>query len=369
MKREWFKAQVTERPDTADLFIFGDIGRSWWDDDDTVTAADFVKVLAALPATVATLRVRINSNGGDVFEGVSICNALRDQRTSHGRSVEVIIEGLAASVASVVAMAGSKITMADNAMMMIHAPWSLTVGNAADHRAVADNLDRIQNAAIVTAYRWHTKLSDEELLAAIAAETWYGADEAIAAGFATDKIEGLQVAAALDPRTTAKLKVPAQYRDRVAALVRQPAAPAPTPATDPALTAADTRAIVAACEAGAALDLVPQLLADNASLDQARARISSLQASRRAATERENAIRSICKHSPYLKACANPLVASGVSLDVVKALALEVHGAVDSAIQIDGTLSPDSGNPRGRVDTVATIYDRFNKQLQPSASA
>src|SRR5262249_31261956 len=151
--RQWFNiATSDETPTVADIHIIDYIGG--WDDDWLarnwgyemgVTAKQFVEDLAAIPAGVATLKVHINSPGGDVQAGINIANALREQQVSKGRTVETFVDGIAASIASAIAMAGSKVHMADNALLMVHNPWSLAIGNAGEMRKVADILDTMRN--------------------------------------------------------------------------------------------------------------------------------------------------------------------------------------------------------------------------------
>src|SRR5690606_37482449 len=130
--RKWYRienqAEGQAAPVQADIYIFDDIGKSWWNDD-AVGAKEFVDELRALPASVKKARVHVNSLGGNIFEGVAIANALRDWQVD-GREVETVVDGIAASIASVVIMAGKSVVMGDNAMLMVHAPWSWQVGNA-----------------------------------------------------------------------------------------------------------------------------------------------------------------------------------------------------------------------------------------------
>lgn len=170
----------------AVLSIYDEI--SWWTGNDART---FRETLKAVDADV--IELRLNSPGGGVFEGVAIYNML----LAHPAQVEVHIDGLAASIASVIAMAGDEIHIAENAMMMIHNPWVSTRGGAEQLRKTADILDKVKDA-ILNTYENVSTLSRDEISAAMAAETYYGADDAIAAGFATHKTEALKVAALWD---------------------------------------------------------------------------------------------------------------------------------------------------------------------------
>src|SRR5687767_1079301 len=134
--RTWYRVENAADPSIADIYIVDIIGGwidEWFGDSQGIlTAKQFLNDLAKLPEAVKTLRIHVNSPGGDVFGAVQIANALRDQQTSKNRSVDTINEGLAASAASIILMAGKTVTMADNALTMIHNPWSIGIGEAKD---------------------------------------------------------------------------------------------------------------------------------------------------------------------------------------------------------------------------------------------
>nr|WP_278101900.1 head maturation protease, ClpP-related [Microbacterium proteolyticum] len=169
--RRW---NVTETGDSsAQLHIYGVIGGFWGD----VAAADVVPALRALD--VDELHVYINSPGGDVYEGIAIRNALRNHRAH----VTVTVDGLAASAASYIAVAGDEVVMASNAEVMIHDAWTIALGNAEEMRVVADDLDRISDN-IAGMYADKAGGTAAEWRAVMKAETWYSAEEAVAAGLA-----------------------------------------------------------------------------------------------------------------------------------------------------------------------------------------
>ena len=159
----------------GELYIYGDIVSEEWFESD-VSASGFVAALGSLDAD--SLDVFINSGGGSVFDGVAIYTAL----SRHKAHVSVTVDGLAASIASVIAMAGDKVTMAENATMMIHDPWTVAVGNSSDMRKQADVLDIVKDS-MIGAYK-RSSLSEQEIRDAMTAETWYTAESAVAAGFA-----------------------------------------------------------------------------------------------------------------------------------------------------------------------------------------
>jgi ATP-dependent protease ClpP protease subunit len=163
---------------SAEILIYDVIGATW---DGGILSKDFVEQLAGL-GDVDNITVRINSPGGNVFEGVAIYNALK----SHPATINVQVDSLAASIASVIAMAGDTISISDSAMFMIHNPATYAYGDENDFRAVADLLNKIRGAQLMGAYA-RTGKTPEELADYMDAETWFTAQEAVTAGFA-DKI-------------------------------------------------------------------------------------------------------------------------------------------------------------------------------------
>ncbi len=264
MQAKWYRmdAPADQAATVLDIHIIDFIG-DWVDDwfnrnfgyELALTAKAFIDELAKIPANITTLRVHINSPGGDVFSAINIANALRDQQVSKGRTVETIVDGLAASAASLILMAGSVIRVADNALVMIHDPWMGAAGNSRELRASADLLDKFRAANIIPTYLWHSNLSADEIVALMEAETWMDADEAIAKGFATEKVEGLRAAASISPKAVAGLKVPAKFTARVAAFTKREDAP------PVALSAVE---VLRACREADCADLAEELVAANA---------------------------------------------------------------------------------------------------------
>lgn len=340
--RTWYRFQNSaDDPSIAEIHVIDIIGdwideilNEYWGMKATLTAKAFVDQLAQLPDAVKTIKVRINSPGGDVFAALNIANALRDQQLSKGRTVETIVDGLAASAASIIAMAGKTVTMADNALMMVHQPWSIEAGNATNFRAAAATLDTVSKTIVAT-YQWHSTLDAEALMALLVGKdgvdgTWMSADEAIANGFATDKQEGLQAAASIDPKAAAKLKVPEQFKARVDALLKREA-PAPQPA-------AATEVLAAVAAAGLDTAFASQLVAAQLPLDQVTARIETAKAEKTAADTRARNIRTLCEraHCPEL---VDSYVASNMTAEAVRAQLAIVTAKIDN-IEIDGALSP-----------------------------
>jgi ATP-dependent Clp endopeptidase proteolytic subunit ClpP len=229
------KDEPTTDGDTTVIDIYDEIG--WFG----TSAQDFVRDLRQVKTP--NIEVHLNSPGGDVFDALAIHSALRQ----HKAKVHVIVDSLAASSASFIAMAGDKVTAMANAMLMIHDPWGLVIGNAADMRELADLLDKHgDNIAAIYANRaggevatWRERMLDE---------TWYLADEAYEVGLVdeVDDSDGRPVENSWDlsvfarpaphvnepapgeptPPPTAAIPVPV-------AASTAPAEPEPTPGPDP----------------------------------------------------------------------------------------------------------------------------------------
>ena len=164
--------------DTAELLLYGIIGDYW----DEMDAKDIVEDLRALE--VKNIIVRIYSDGGSVFAGLAIYNALKN----HAANITVIIDSLAASIASVIAMAG-RVEMPENAFMMIHNPSGGAWGEASVMKKMAEILDKIKSS-LVGVYKEKTGLVEEKIAALMDDETWLTAKEAVTLGFA-DQVTGL----------------------------------------------------------------------------------------------------------------------------------------------------------------------------------
>ena len=353
--RQWYRVEnVASDPSVVDIHIVDIIG-GWIDEwlGDTqgvITAKQFLNDIAKLPDAVKTIRLHINSPGGDVQGAVNMANALRDQQTSRGRTVESIVDGIAASAASIVMMAGSKVTMADNALVMIHDPMMVSIGDAADMRKSADILDTIKGQIIAT-YQWHSSKSVDELAAMMTAESWMDADEAIEAGLATDKVEGLKAAAVIDPKSLAKLNVPDKFKARVDALLK------PAPA-EPVLASAN-EILAAVAAAGLDTAFAQELVAAALPMEQVTARVDTAKAERTARATRASDIRALCA-TAKVPQLADSYIDGGMSVEAVRTQLTTVTALVDR-VEIDSHPPTDpKNNSKPAIDVVA-VYAARNR--------
>ena len=179
--------KIQDKADEATVYIYDEI--SWYG----IQAETFIKDFNNL--TEKTIHLRFNSPGGSVFDGTAMFNTIKNHKS---RTI-AHIDGLAASISSIVALAADEVRMSENAFMMIHDPWSMVVGSADDMRDEADLLDKV-GGTIATTYINKTGKTDEEIKTLMAAETWMTADEALEMGFidAIDKEERKEKATLFD---------------------------------------------------------------------------------------------------------------------------------------------------------------------------
>lgn len=198
----------------AEIYIYDVIGDYW---GEGVTAKQFVKELNALK--VDTIHLHINSPGGNVFDGSTIYNALRQ----HKAKIIVHIDGLAASASSLIAMAGNEIQISGNAFIMIHHPWTFAMGNANELRHTADDLDLLTEMFAKTyAARAKGKTDYDAMLAYMDEETWFNAETALEVGLADTITESLEMAAKFDLERFKYKNIPAKAKE-VSALPKEAA--------------------------------------------------------------------------------------------------------------------------------------------------
>lgn len=171
----------------AELVLYDQIGKNLWGEG--IDAKDVVQALKEY-GQIDNLDVRINSPGGDVFNGVTIYNRLKQLDAN----ITVYVDGLAASIASVIMMAGDEIVLSEGSLVMIHSPMTLTYGNQSDHEASIEILDTIEEE-MIGIYAKKTKMSRSELRQMVKKETWMNSEEAMEMGFGTTVDSEMQMAA------------------------------------------------------------------------------------------------------------------------------------------------------------------------------
>lgn len=230
-EKSWFRMQAKE-DQTADIYIYDEIG-GWG-----ISARRFTEDLLSL-GNLSHINLHIHSPGGEVFDGIAIYNQLKN----HSATITVYIDGLAASMASVIAMVGDTVIMPKNAMMMIHKPWGVSWGDANDMREYADLLDKLENV-LIPAYVAKTGKTTEEMTAMLEQETWLDGDECVEHGFADKVIEPVKAMASLTSKRIEEFSsMPSAIKNQITpknttSSTQQPN-PAPPPAPQPNVSYAD----------------------------------------------------------------------------------------------------------------------------------
>jgi ATP-dependent Clp endopeptidase proteolytic subunit ClpP len=194
--RRWFDISASAESDDAQVMIYDYIG---WGG---VEAKDFVARLHEIKASRIT--VSINTPGGDVFEGLSIYNALR----SHGAHITTRVDGIAASIGSIIALAGDKVLMHEASFLMIHNAWGFVIGSAKDMREMAETLDKVSES-LRDIYVKRTGKTASEVQKLMDDETWFTAQEAVDAKMADEILTGGGVQARVEFDLSSYSRVPA----------------------------------------------------------------------------------------------------------------------------------------------------------------
>ncbi len=208
---------------TVDIYIYDEIG-GWG-----ISARRFTEDLISL-GNLSHINLHIHSPGGEVFDGIAIYNQLKN----HSATITVFIDGLAASMASVIAMVGDTVIMPKNAMMMIHKPWGVSWGDANDMREYADLLDKLENV-LIPAYVAKTGKTTEEITAMLEQETWLDGDECVEHGFADKVIEPVKAMASLTSKRIEEFSsMPSAIKNQIKPKnTTSPTQPHPTPVPAP----------------------------------------------------------------------------------------------------------------------------------------
>ena len=330
--KSWYSIQAKADQKTADISIYDEIG--YWG----VTAKQFIGDLKALDAT--TIKLAINSPGGAVFDALAIYNALRQ----HPAAVEVTIMGVAASAASVIAMAGDTIVMPENAFMMIHNPLNLAYGNADDLREMADVLDKI-GASLIGIYAKRTGMPEDEIKTLLDAETWLNAEEAVLKGFADELQAELKVAAAFDMD---------RLPENVRAAIMPPAAdPDPAPADDAAAAAAAQAAAAQAAERTLASSIIA-LSAQAGLAAHADAFILDpsikTEADAAAAIAEAREVVAVCAAAKLPEVAAG-LIKARLPLASVRQRLMEARAALDAALPTNHHIPQPTNSPQSVLST------------------
>lgn len=201
------------RGSRGEIWLYDQIGASFWGDG--ITAKTFQKDLAAL-GKVTNIDLRINSPGGDVFEGFAIFNQL----AQHPANIDVYVDGVAASIASVIAMAGNSIRMAKNSMMMIHNPQGVAIGDEREMDRVKSLLQQVKSN-LTTTYVDRTGNKAADVQEWMDEETWFSAETAVENGFADSVIAEQAVSACFD--LSPFRNAPQSLKDRMRNAIYTPA--------------------------------------------------------------------------------------------------------------------------------------------------
>ena len=185
--KKWYHLEAsTKNPQTIELSIHDEIGAYG------VTARDFIADFQTLASSAQEIHLSVHSPGGDVFDAFAIYHVL----LRHKEKIFARVEGLAASAASLIVMAAGHLSIPENAYLMIHNPWSFSIGDAHAMRDVADLLDKV-TASLANIYAHRSGQSEEEIKKLLDQETWMTGSEALAMGFADSVSDAISVQAKL----------------------------------------------------------------------------------------------------------------------------------------------------------------------------
>jgi ATP-dependent Clp protease protease subunit len=218
-KKTTFMNIKNKTSSSADLYIYGDIinNTGWkWDDSDVMP--DDIKNILSEIEDKNDLNIYINSAGGSVFAGLAIYNMLKRSKANK----TVYVDGVAASIASVIALAGDRVIIPTNAFLMIHKPWSWMAGNATDFRKMADDLDNIESG-IMNVYKDNLKegVDIEDIKKLVDAETWLSGEEA-EKYFNIEVIESKDIAACASDYFDKYNKTPDKLKTKAKSVEKEP---------------------------------------------------------------------------------------------------------------------------------------------------
>ncbi|MGF6220940.1 head maturation protease, ClpP-related [Pseudomonas sp. YL-218 TE3947] len=322
--QHWYSLRASGEAEQRiiEVYVYGEIG-TWG-----ITANQFVRDLAALDDGTSPIVVAFNSIGGDLFDGLAIHNAL----SRLGERCTGRVDALAASAASVAVCGAHRVVVAENAMLMIHNPWTYASGDAEDLRKVATALDQALEV-IIAAYKAKAPNIDEvELRRLVNAETWLTAREAVALGLADEVGDGVQIKACLGQGTVMQ-----KYQHTPQALLdllnepmkpTEPVVNNPEPPAPGADAAALALLITQSCNQGGMSNLIETLLATTKLVDEATVKAAITQA---------KAIRDLCV-AARLPEFAVEFVQAGLDTGAVRARLFDKVVGKGGGFEIDNSL-------------------------------
>jgi len=332
--QHWYSLRASGEADqrTIEVYVYGEIG-TWG-----ITANQFVRDLAALDDGTSPIVVAFNSIGGDLFDGLAIHNAL----SRLGERCTGRVDALAASAASVAVCGAHRVVVAENAMLMIHNPWTYASGDAEDLRKVAAALDQALEV-IIAAYKAKAPNIDEvELRRLVNAETWLTAREAVALGLADEVGDGVQIKACLGQGMVMQ-----KYQHTPKALLdllKEPTEPTEPVVNNPEPPASGEDAsalallITQSCNQGGMSNLIEPLLATTKLMDEATVKAAITQA---------KSIRDLCV-AARLPEFAVEFVQAGLDTAAVRARLFDKVVGKGGGFEIDNSL-PQAQDPAPKV--------------------
>lgn len=196
-KAKGLRVECKAESTTADIIVYGPIGDVFWGDE--ISAKSFSDELNKLSKSVKEINVRLNSPGGDCFMGIAIYNRLKQ----HSAKVKVHIDGLAASIASIIMCAADEIIIGEGALVMVHLPWTMAYGNRIDMDKVVGSLMDIEEQMISIYQKRMKSISRSEIRSMLEKETWLDAESSMTMGLVDSKAEGkVKIAASVFDKAT-----------------------------------------------------------------------------------------------------------------------------------------------------------------------
>lgn len=337
-KKAWYSITVNAQADkpVVEIRIYGEIG--FWG----TTAEAFVAELDAAAAGGADILVSLNSPGGDVFDAFAIYNALH----RYAGRVTTRVDGVAASAASLIAMAGKPTIMPENTQMMIHNAWIITGGTAEDLRTTAEMMDRIRDG-VVAAYSRKSGLESDKIIEMMDATTWMSALEAQALGFC-DLIEEpvrLQMSDSAAAVLQKHKNLPDDVKAMLKSLEESDPEPAPDPPADAPTASALAARVYASCRQEGIADLAEGVLLSGA--------LDSLELADQRVTQAKE-IAGICL-AAKLPEKAAAFVSAGLTLDQARARLFE-HVVADAGDSVNNRPPTNSSAPKQSGPNPQAIY-------------